>query len=72
MLVDGSHMGRTPKLLVGNGLFVPSLAFAGSNQQNMQQVRDALIAVVRNESPQANAITDVMDPSMQCGSRADD
>jgi hypothetical protein len=38
----------------------------------MQQVSDALIAVVRNESPQANTITDVMDLSMQCGTQAND
>jgi hypothetical protein len=52
------------------GSFVLSLAFAGSIQQNMRRVRDALIAAVRKEFPQAHAITGVMDPSMQRGSRA--
>jgi hypothetical protein len=42
------------------GSFVPSLGFAGSNQQNMHRVSDAVIAAVRNEFPQANAITGVM------------
>jgi N-acetylglucosamine kinase-like BadF-type ATPase len=52
------RMRRTP----GCESFVPSLAFAGSIMENVQPVRDALIAAVRREFPQAKAMPGVVDP----------
>jgi hypothetical protein len=55
------HARRTSKRTLGI-LFVPSLAIAGSILQNMQLVRDMLIAAVRSEFPQAKAMPGVVDP----------
>jgi glucosamine kinase len=52
------RMRKTP----GCERFVPSLAFAGSIMENVQPVRESLIAAVRQEFPQSNAIAGVVDP----------
>ena len=52
------RMRKTP----GYEAFVPSLAFAGSIMGKVQPVRDALIAAVRREFPQAKAMPGVVDP----------
>jgi hypothetical protein len=51
VLVGGSHPGKRQNCCSELGSFVPSLAFAGSVQQNMQRVCDSLIATVLNEFP---------------------
>jgi hypothetical protein len=41
---------------------VPSLAFVGAILQNMQPLRDALIAALRSEFGKAEAMSGVVDP----------
>jgi glucosamine kinase len=54
-------IGRMRRLQ-GDDSFVPSLAFAGSIMENVQPVREALIAAVRREFPHADAMPGVVDP----------
>jgi glucosamine kinase len=66
---EGQHLGYLVRLLIrrmrsttGNEFFVPSLAFAGSIMENVQPVRDALIADVHSEFPQTDAMPGIVDP----------
>lgn len=66
---QGEELGYLVRLLVrrlrttsGEPLFVPEMAFAGSILQRVAMVREALIADVRREFPEAVAQDGIVDP----------
>lgn len=66
LVEQGRELAHLARLLIGRigqaGTFVPRLAFAGSIMEKVGRVREALIARVREEYPEAQALDGVVDP----------